>query len=319
MEGRDNNSVSIIIVNWNQRELLKKCLKSLKNKTLHSEYTTIVVDNGSQDNSAKMVKRKFEKVDIIENDRNLGFSKGNNVGIKYALENYDPNFLLLLNNDTEIIQEGWLKNLVRVGSHENVGIVGCKLLNPNGSVQQDYDDGISEEDFIRLDSSNYGSVMGACFLIKRELFEIIGFLDTGFSPYLYEESDYCMRCYQSGYDVVYTPRSKIVHYGGASIDPEHNSHSDLEGIDFYYYVKNKIRHTLLNFKPYEIIGRIGRVFWKTLFHTGKTEKYINLSFDLRNNANERFNSFLKGLWTNIKNVEEIIEKRLNRTMKIEYE
>ena len=131
-----NPEVCIIILNWNGKELLKDCLSSLLKLTGYPNYKVIVVDNGSTDGSLEYVKKNFPQVDVLPLDKNYGFAKGNNKGIKYALKKYKPRYILLLNNDTKIIQRDWLTKLVETAeSDKKIGIVVPKLIYTDGRIQ----------------------------------------------------------------------------------------------------------------------------------------------------------------------------------------
>jgi len=105
--------VCVVIVNWNLRDYLEKCLKSLRN-TNYANFEVIVVDNGSQDGSVEMIRKKFPEVHLIINEQNLGYVKGNNQGIKFALEKFNPDYIVLANSDIEFIQK---KLVERPGSN----------------------------------------------------------------------------------------------------------------------------------------------------------------------------------------------------------
>ena len=219
-------SVSIIILNWNGKKLLKDCLSSLFKLTDYPNYKVIVVDNGSTDGSVEYVKKHFPKADILALDKNYGFSKGNNEGIKYALKKYNPDYILLLNNDTEIIQKDWLTRMVEVAeSDKKIGIVGCKLVYPDGRIQHAGVDvfslthyGWGEEDKGQWDEiKEVLAISGACFFIKRSLIKKIGLLDEIYSPYWGEETDFCMRAIRAGFKIVYVGHSTLIHREGFSI------------------------------------------------------------------------------------------------------
>jgi GT2 family glycosyltransferase len=211
--------VCIIVLNWNGKELLKDCLSSLFKLTDYPNYKVIVVDNGSTDGSVEYVKKNFPKADVLALDKNYGFPKGNNKGIKYALKKYKPKYILLLNNDTKIVQRDWLKKLIETAeSDEKIGVVGCKLLYPDKKIQfaggslfhghigyREYDKGqydkICRPEFIT----------GACFLIKKSLIDSIGLLDETLGPLFYEDVDYCIRAKEKGFKVIYNGFIKLVH------------------------------------------------------------------------------------------------------------
>ena len=120
--------VAIIILNWNGKHLLRTCLSSLFKLTDYPNYKVIVVDNGSTDGSVEYVKKHFPKADILALDKNYGYAKGNNEGIKYALKKYNPDYVLLLNNDTKIIQKDWLCRAVKSASTNSIDLLSVKQM-----------------------------------------------------------------------------------------------------------------------------------------------------------------------------------------------
>jgi len=210
--------VSIIILNYNGKNLLRNCLGSIKNKTLYKNYEIIIVDNNSKDGSIKMVQKNFPKVEIIKNPKNYGFSKGNNIGMKRALKG-GTDYVLILNNDTEAT-ENWLNEMVGIiESNEKIGMVGPRLILPNGEIQKNcYNfrfgliikfapDKLQEVDYITA----------ACMLIKKRVIEEVGFFDEEFSPIYYEDADLCLRTKKAGYKIVYVPGSKVFHHKGITM------------------------------------------------------------------------------------------------------
>jgi hypothetical protein len=220
--------LSVIIVSWNVHDLLKKCLKTLFQFNTGNNYEVFVVDNASKDQSAEMVAKEFPRVHLIKSLQNLGFAKGNNVAIKKAQGKY----ILLLNPDTEFIEPVFDKILDFFKGHADADIVGCKLLNPDKSLQQ------SVRSFPTLYSSlvqisklhhlfppekilkkylcsnldysktqKVDQVMGAFLMYKKEL----GLMDENYFLWL-EEVDLCKRAK----NVYYTPEARIIHYGGSS-------------------------------------------------------------------------------------------------------
>ncbi len=210
--------VVIIILNWNGKELLKDCLSSLFRLTNYPDYKVIVVDNGSTDDSIEFVKKNFHQVDVLALDKNYGYPKGNNVGIKYALEKYNPEYVLLLNNDTQIIQNNWLELLVESSEKYNAGIVGCKLIYPNRKIQHA---GINisflSEHIGRFeDEKKYSfikymnAVTFACVLIKKEVIEKVGLLDEIFFAG-HEDLDYCFKARKNGFKILYNGKVTLIH------------------------------------------------------------------------------------------------------------
>lgn len=228
--------VSIVIVNWNVKELLRRCLKSIYEHTHLVRFEVFVVDNASSDGSADMVQKEFPNVHLIENDENLGYARANNQAIVKTKSEY----VLLLNPDTELINDG-IANLVAVArEHSTAGVIGGTLLNPDMTLQASVRrfPTLSSQALIMLKLHNFfpglptfrkyfardinpnqeqevDQVMGAFFLISRRALEIVGTLDERFFIW-FEEVDYCKRVKSAGLAVLYTPRARIIHHGGES-------------------------------------------------------------------------------------------------------
>lgn len=316
-------SVAIIVVNWNQKKPLATCLCSLKSKTAYPNYHVIVVDNGSFDGSVEMVKKSFPWADIVALDKNYGFSIGNNKGLAYVLENYKPQYVLLLNNDTKIVQSDWLSRMVTLAeSEDNVGIVGCKLIYPNGKTQYIGTE-ITVKGLTWLNSSNEGrlpevfdvdAVLGACFLIKREVIDKIGFLDIGFSPFIHEESDYCLRAKKAGYRTCMVLSVSVVHFFGASVGKVNSAYVE------FVVRKNTIRLMLLNFSTSRLLKRAPvevRIFIGCFIARNKGKKSpipIKLVTDRELLDMLKVNFY--GWLCNLITLPEIIVKRKNRTARL---
>jgi len=217
--------LSIIIVNWNTRELLKSCLNSINKETTKYTYDIWVIDNASTDGSAEMVKDFFPDVKIIANKSNHGFAAANNQALRQAVSKY----YLLLNPDTLIINNA-IDRLMDETILNNFHAVTCKLLNDDMTHQNSVNNFFSlTNSFInnRLFSlkNNYEPkdknqkvidwAHGAVLLFSITLFQKVGFLDERF--YIYgEEIDYYMRLKKSGFTAVYMNNIEIIHYGRAS-------------------------------------------------------------------------------------------------------
>jgi GT2 family glycosyltransferase len=217
--------VTIIILTWNGLDYTRACLDSLRAHTLISEDVRVtVVDNGSTDGTVEYL-RELEWITLIENSRNLGFVKGNNVGIRAAPAWSD---ILLLNNDIEIRQDDWLVEIERVAySADDIGIVGCRLVLPDGRLLHagtympldswwGQQIGSLEKDVNQyaLDRDVEG-IVGACMYIKRALLDAIGPLDEAFFSY-FEDTDYCLRAAEAGFRTVCAGGVTLIHHENVS-------------------------------------------------------------------------------------------------------
>ncbi|MBX3304464.1 MAG: glycosyltransferase [Nitrospira sp.] len=210
---------SIIVPVWNGAELTRQCLTALACATTDVTFEVIVVDNGSTDGTPEVLASLAGDIRIIRNQENLGFAKACNQGARAATGNY----LVFLNNDT-IPQRGWLKALVNeVEAHTEVGIVGSKLLYPDGTVQhagvvRDIEDRLPYHIYQKFSGDHpavnrrreFQIVTAACMLTRRILFEELGGFDEGYVNG-FEDADLCLKVRERGYQVVYQPRSVVVH------------------------------------------------------------------------------------------------------------
>ena len=235
-------NVHIIVLNWNGRDDTLECLKSLQ-QINYDNYKIIVVDNGSEDGSVFEIKKNFPEMKIIENKRNLGFAGGNNIGMKYAVEN-EADYVLLINNDTTV-DKNFLSELVEMGeSDKKIGAVGSKIYfhsEPNriwfagGKVNWLKNKG-THLGLDEIDNGQYDKIRevdyltGCCLLIKREVIEKIGVLAEDYFLY-YEDTDFSARVKNAGYKIMYVPKSKIYHKISRSTKPGSPSY-------IYYHVRN---------------------------------------------------------------------------------
>jgi GT2 family glycosyltransferase len=229
--------VSIIIVNYNTRALLRDCLASVVAETKGVQYEIFVVDNASMDGSREMLEREFPSVRRIFNEDNRGFAAANNQAIKIA----EGRYVLLLNSDTKVLDGAVQKTMAFMENSRDASVVGCKLLNGDGSLQRSCLSFPSEwnlfsESFFlylvfprtqlfgdyHMTSFNYDSVRsvdvvaGAFMMIRRVVFETVGSFDEAYFMYT-EETDLCFRVKAAGFQVVFYPSASIIHYGGGSV------------------------------------------------------------------------------------------------------
>jgi GT2 family glycosyltransferase len=233
LEGKPD--VSIIIVNWNTRDVLRGCLASIEAQTrvLHE---VIVVDNASHDGSPEMIRTEFPAVHLIVNSDNIGFSGANNQGLAVARGRH----LLLLNPDTLILDGAIDRMLAWLTKHPDVGCVGCQVLEAPSVIQQTSfaDPGplnlaIVELGLHRLwrwlpalgrpwyrgwdrtTERDVDVVSGMFMLVPRSVLEAVGPLDPSFFIYA-EEADWCRRIRAAGWRCVFVPDAQILHLDGGS-------------------------------------------------------------------------------------------------------
>lgn len=222
------NNLSIIIVNWNTRCLLRECLDAIKKNQPFFAYETIVVDNASEDDSVATIKNEYPGIRVIENQVNYGFAAANNQGANAAA----ATLLLFLNSDTRV-HPGTLAGAVSfMEQHPEAGVMGCRTFNRNGSLQATafafpgklrifaYVSGLNRifklsrfTDHSALCTPDY--VQGSFLIMRKEVFEKCGGFDDSFFLY-FEEIDLCLRVKALGLSIYYNPNISITHYGGGS-------------------------------------------------------------------------------------------------------
>jgi len=228
--------VTIIIVNYNSFDLLYKCLQSLKENTKDIATQVIVVDNNSTEGKVEGVTSKFEFVELIKNNKNLGFAQANNL----AAKNAKGRFLLLLNNDTLLFENSIKYVADYVQELAGDFIVGCKLLNEDGSYQNSafkfpelfkhfsatffldkifFRSEIFSKQYLQLSRItiplNVDSIFGAFMFMPKITFDKINGFDERFF-FFYEDIDLCYRLNKIGGKVIYYPNATIIHIGGSS-------------------------------------------------------------------------------------------------------
>ena len=242
MENKSQKKVYIILLNWNNEEDTIECIQSLE-EINYGNYKIIIVDNGSEIESVLKIEKQYPEMKIIKNKENLGFAGGNNVGIKYAIED-GADYVLLLNNDTTV-EKDFLKKLVEAGElNKKNGLLGSKTnyhSEPNriwfagGKVSWMKNKGM-HIGLDEIDNGQYDKIKevdyltGCCLLIKREVIEKIGVLEEDYFLY-YEDTDFSLRAKNVGYKIMYIPESKIYHKVSRSTKPGSSSY-------IYYHTRN---------------------------------------------------------------------------------
>lgn len=221
--------ISIIIVNWNTRDLLIDCLESIRQNSPGCE--VIVVDNASSDNSVEAVGRQFPAAKLIASETNLGFAAGNNLGIAEAAGDY----VLLLNPDTIVKPQAVDAMHEFLLANPDTGAVGCRIENPDGSQQESYWMSFPSIGWLFLKSLYLDKIvrrfrrekitedapfqvahlLGACIMTPRSVLHELSGFDESYFLYL-EETDLCRRIIQSNRNIYYLPTASIIHFGQQS-------------------------------------------------------------------------------------------------------
>lgn len=224
----DKPELSIIILNYNTKELLKDCLNSIKKCENEIPLEVIVSDNASSDGSSGMVKKDFPWVTLLEGE-NVGFSKGNN----RARNQVKGEMILFLNPDT-VVNEGVLKETTNyLKNHKDVGALSCKLILPDGSLDKDARRRFTTPSigFMKLFLGNgrkywyedvdpnkiqeVESIQGAFFLTRKEILDKVGWFDEDYF-FQGEDIDLSWKINNLGYKVIYYPEVSIIHLKGVS-------------------------------------------------------------------------------------------------------
>jgi len=228
--------VSIIIVNWNTRDILRGCLDSIYKQTQGIDFEMTVVDNASSDGSAEMVRQDFPQVTLIANSENLGFAAANNQGMQAAKGRY----ILLLNPDTIILDGAIQKSIAFADIHPDIGVLGCQVWLNENEIQKTcfkfptlWSALVQEIGLLHMfphsrifGHAYYGwwdrksemdvdVVSGMFMLVRQEAIQEIGLMDEDYFVYA-EETDWCFRFHKAGWRCVFTPIAKIIHLDGGS-------------------------------------------------------------------------------------------------------
>ena len=224
------------MVSWNVKSLLRQCLQSIYASRYEGDIDLIVVDSASHDSSAAMVRAEFPQAKLIASPANLGYAEGNNVGLAEA----EGDFLFILNPDTTLFEDTVLQLVTYLNAHPQVGAIGPQLLWPDGSVQASrrrfptpgslfWESTLLEQWFpnnrfartykFADQDDGYAQpvdwLVGAALLIRREVWQAVGPIDEAYFMY-FEETDWCRRCAQAGWEIHYVPQAKVTHYEGQS-------------------------------------------------------------------------------------------------------
>jgi GT2 family glycosyltransferase len=228
--------LSIVILSWNTRDLLLQCLDSIYAGPRPLPFETIVVDNGSNDDSVAAVRERFPEVQLIENAQNEGYARGNNQGIRASRGEY----VLLLNSDTRVVADAPEKLLAFLDEHREYGAAGPQLQNPDGSIQRAcmrfptvttalfygtlWERALGPtrvirryymEDFDHAHSLDVDQPPGAACLLPRRVLDQVGLLDESLFLF-FNDVDFCQRLRAAGYKIRFLADAHVIHHGGQS-------------------------------------------------------------------------------------------------------
>ena len=240
MSDKPQLDLSIVIVNWNSVAFLRECIASIRQQTHGIAYEIVVVDNASPAGDAEVIEKELENIILIKSDRNLGFAGGNNLAFTRASGEY----LLFLNPDTKLLGPAINLMLCHLQGLPDGGIIGCRLLNGDLSLQtssiQRFPtilNRVLESEYLRRRwpgcplwgisalfadhgaPSKVESISGACMMMRRQVFEAVGFFTEDYFMYA-EDLDLCWKVRRAGFASYYVPEATVVHHAGKSSRPE---------------------------------------------------------------------------------------------------
>jgi hypothetical protein len=246
--------VSVIIVNWNTREILSNCLRSVYEQTQEIKFEVIVVDNASLDGSAEMIKQVFPQIILIENRENRGFAAANNQGMKIAKGRY----VLLLNPDTIVLDGAIQKSVAYAETHSDIGVLGCQVWLNDKEIQQTCFAFPSVAGLIvqkmgfrrlfprsrvfgwidygwwdRKSPMDVDVVSGMFMLVRKPAIDQVGVMDEDYFIYA-EETDWCRRFRKAGWRCVFAPIARIIHLDGG------NKSTDLVKVKMYVQMQKSV-------------------------------------------------------------------------------
>jgi len=280
--------LSIVIVSWNTRELLRECLESLYRYTSDVTFEVFVVDNASSDGSADMVRELFPQVNLIRNEQNLGFSKANNQAIKVSKGKY----IALLNPDTLLIEDVFSPLIKYADQHEKIGAIGPKILNRDGKTIQYVcarrlpnlyleffelsgltrkfpKNRIFGSEYMTYwdhDSSRYvEGLSGACMVVNKKAIDDVGMMDE--NQFMYgDEIDWCKRILDAGWKIYYYSGISIIHYGEESSKQiKHDLINIAKNSRWYYYKKHYGKIYAFTYCVLISLFSMSKYLWSFLF------------------------------------------------------
>lgn len=294
--------VSVLVLNYNGMEYVEELFESLL-EVKYPNLEILFIDNNSKDKSVEIVEKKYSDIKIIKLQKNYGFAKGNDIGLKYA----NGEYIVLLNNDT-VVDKNWITELVEMAKKsEKFGIIVSKMYYYNNKNMINYagagcDKFLNiyhigmrkkDHDILNIPMKTFYAC-GASLLIKRSLIEEIGLFDPNYFMYA-EDLDFSWRVWLSGYKVVYCPKSFIYHKIS-------KKNEEFDSKKFFFAEKHRLRTILKN---YQI---------KSLIWILPVYLFIRLGMIIRNIIKKKlkinyFYKFLYALFWNLRNIKKILKYR----------
>jgi len=304
--------LSVIIVNWNTRELLSKCLRSIYRNTKKLTFEVFLIDNASEDGSAEMTEKEFPQVDLVKNKVNFGFARANNQGFLRAKGKY----VLVLNPDTKIVDDALSKMVKYLDLNSEVGAVGARFIYPDGTFQRYYRRFptllsiittwflprslghklrptraylMLDDDFDKI--LEVSQPAGTCIMVRRDLFLEEDFMDEQF-PIFFNDVDLCRRIYNKGKKIFVLPDATIIHHWAKGGSEQGKESLFLSGeyfismIDYFSKYEGAVKANLLR-----IFVSLGFLIRTALFFVGYIS-WVKNREEFRSEA-VRFNMFLR--------------------------
>lgn len=244
--------LGVVVLNYNKKQDLLLCIKSIYASD-YPKLSVVVVDNNSSDGSADAVANAYPDAPLIRNPVNTGVSKGRNLGWRYAKKHFDFEYIIFLDDDTEVEPDYFSKIIKTYQEHPEAGIVTGKAyidkntkafcsvgISVNLYTGIIYDIGVGEKDTGQYNKACYREACGGfAYSARRELFDTLGAFDERYSPYGWEDVDFCLKAKKAGYKTYYIPDAVVVHKGTkAGRDP------------IPAYERNKIKNYLFLLKQH---------------------------------------------------------------------
>lgn len=298
-------AVSFVIVNWNTKDLLRACLESIRKTVKRTSFEIWVVDNASSDGSVRMVRERFPEVKLIQNAENLGFARANNL----ALKRMSGKYAVLLNSDT-VLKENAIEILVDcMEKNPRAGVSGGSLLNEDGSRQNSIANFPTlatellnksllrrlfpkrfpgKENGAAKEVQQVESIVGACMVVRKKAIEEAGLLDENYFFFL-EETDWCLRFREKGWNILHNPEAEIYHLqGGSARKVPVRARTEYWRSRYIFFRKNRSKQACMLLKA----GLVAKLVWSfafmglfnlaTLFSIGKLRSKLRLYAALLN-------------------------------------